>query len=582
MERSVLNRRSERLRRPVVLDRRQLMLLGACIGAAFFLLVYGTASLNVTDDRWILYGHVESDITCDYASWLHYRNAAWGWPLGVNGNIGYPHGNSIALSGPIAPLGLVCKLLSPLLPETFQFYGWWALLCYVLQGVAAALLAGLYTRRPLCAGCIILLFTASPILGERAFRHCSLMIHFVVLLALYLYVQAGRGNDAGQWWKYTLLATAALTVFPYFYPIVLGIMTASLLQRCRRPGGLRQLAVHWAGCLAVPLAAAWLLGMFYAGTGASREGYGIFSMNLTQPFNPGSYGDIVWSRLLPVRPVVLGQYDGFNYLGLGVLVCLPLVLAACLVRWRGGCFARAGALLRRHWALALVAVGFTLYAVSNCVYWDETPVLTVPLPAFTQIVTGLFRAGSRIFYGTYYLLFLLAVAGICRLTQKRPAATCAALALLTAVQLWDVSAGFAWKHDYFQREYSGENRFETAVTQYIGAHCDKLILLDFCNYNYQDFSVLLGKLGLQTNLNSSPLEDIAGSQAFMQEEVERLRRGEAEPDTAYIIMREALFAELTACTEGTLAPVSDANWNYLLPANADDPPPASGPLVRDK
>lgn len=561
---------------------KQLILIGAVIGAIFFLAVYGTASLDVTNDAWILAGHVESDITCDYAGWIHYRNAEWGWPLGVNRNIGYPYGNSIALSGPIAPLGLLFKLLSPLLPQTFQFYGWWALLCYVLQGAAAAALAGLFTRNAFAVGCITLLFTASPILGERAFRHCSLMIHFVLLLAYYLYIQANRGNDKGQWWKYTLLATAALTIFPYFYPIVLGIMTASLLQRIRRPQGIRQFAYHWLGCLIVPISAAWLLGMFYSKTGASREGYGAYSMNLTQPFNPGSYGDIVWSRLLPVRPVVLGQFDGFNYLGLGILLILPVLLAAVLLRCKKELPQMAPAFLRRHWALALVAAGFTLYAVSNHIFWDATELCNLPLPGFVSLVTGLFRASSRIFYGTYYLLFIAVIAVICRLTKKKPAVMCVTLALLAAVQLWDVSPGFAWKRAYFKQEFTGENPFDTEVMQYIGDTCDKLVFLDFCNYNHQELSVLIGKLGLKTNLNSSPVENIFNAELFMQAQMEQLRQGEPDPNTAYIIIRESLFEEFTAANEGVLAPVSDANWNYLLPITGEKALPESGPLIRDK
>lgn len=575
---------------------RQLVLMGAVIGAVFFLAVYGTASLNVTDDAWILAGHVEADITCDYAGWIHYRNAPWSWPPGVNKNIGFPYGNSIALSGPIAPLGLLCKLLSPVLPQTFQFYGWWALLCYMLQGAAAAALASLYTRNTFAAGCISLLFTASPILGERAFRHCSLMIHFVVLLAYYLYIRANRGNDKGQWWKYTLLATVALTIFPYFYPIVLGIMTASLLERLRRPKGIRQFAYHWLGCLTVPVAAAWLLGMFYSKTGAARSGFGFFSMNMTQPFNPGSYGggnasrpglaheigEIVWSRLLPVRPIVMGQYDGFNYLGLGILLALPLLAAAAVLRYRKQFLRAAYAFLRRHWALALVAVGFTLYALSDYVFWDDFQVLHIPLPGFTSIITGLFRASNRIFYGAYYLIFLAVIAAICRLARKKPAVLCAALALLTAVQLWDVSAGFAWKHAYFKQEYTGENRFDTEVLQYVGDTCDRLIFLDYCNYNLHELSVAVGKQGLITNLNSSPIDNIYGSEEYMQQQMDRLRRGDPEPGTAYIIIREALYEEFTASTDGVLVPVSDANWNYLVPMANGKELPESGPLVRDK
>ena len=49
-------------------------------------------------------------------------------------------------------------------------------------------------------------------------------------------------------------------------------------------------------------------------------------MNLNALINPSSRGGYTWSRLLPQQPQATGQYDGFNYLGLGVLILVAVAL----------------------------------------------------------------------------------------------------------------------------------------------------------------------------------------------------------------------------------------------------------------
>ena len=49
-------------------------------------------------------------------------------------------------------------------------------------------------------------------------------------------------------------------------------------------------------------------------------------MNLNALINPTSRGGYTWSRLYQVMPQQPGQYDGFNYLGLGVLALITAAL----------------------------------------------------------------------------------------------------------------------------------------------------------------------------------------------------------------------------------------------------------------
>ena len=61
----------------------RLFWLGALLGAAVFLLVYGLAPLDAANDAFCRGGYIEKDIQQHYAGWLFYRSSALGWPLGV-------------------------------------------------------------------------------------------------------------------------------------------------------------------------------------------------------------------------------------------------------------------------------------------------------------------------------------------------------------------------------------------------------------------------------------------------------------------------------------------------------------------
>ena len=74
-----------------------------------------------------------------------------------------------------------------------------------------------------------------------------------------------------------------------------------------------------------------LFGLFSKSAEISRWGYGYFSMNLNAIINPLSLGDYKWSRILQPRPQLFGQYDGFNYMGIGVLLGVLMVsIVLCL------------------------------------------------------------------------------------------------------------------------------------------------------------------------------------------------------------------------------------------------------------
>ena len=149
-----------------------LLLLGAVLGLAAFLCLYGTAPLNPTNDTWIWYGYDETDIHQHYAGWLGFRNSSWQFPLAQADALAYPAGAGVNISftDSLPWVSVLFKLLAPVLPAQFQWFGLYELACFVLQGMAAALVLGLflYELMPLAAGTGLVAY--SPLLIARAFR----------------------------------------------------------------------------------------------------------------------------------------------------------------------------------------------------------------------------------------------------------------------------------------------------------------------------------------------------------------------------------------------------------------------------
>src|SRR6185436_5479150 len=104
------------------------------------------------------------------------------------------------------------------------------------------------------------------------------------------------------------------------------------------------------------------------------RGYGFFSMNLLAPINPMSYGSV----LLPALPVAAyGQFEGYNYLGLGVIALWAIDLV-----FRPRAVLRL--LDRRTAPLVVLAVLCTIAAASSTITIGSATVASVRLPAAVQ------------------------------------------------------------------------------------------------------------------------------------------------------------------------------------------------------
>ena len=519
--------------------RWQFLCLCAVIGALGFFTIYGVRTLDVGNESWIWPAVPEGDVVQNYAGWMAYRESPWQFPLARTDGVCWPDGTLIAYMDANPLLSALLKVFSPVLPDTFVVFGWYTLACYMLQGVAAGLLARLYAQKAWHAYLVVPLFTFAPILMERSFRHVQMAAQFLVLYALYFYLLMRRNGYQKLHWQFILLNVLAIGLFPYFLPMVMAILFAGLVEAVVATRKvLRPLGFLLANMTAA-LAAGYVLGVVgWESSNYSRGGYGYFSMNLNALFNPSSLGDYQWSWFLGKLPQHSGQYDGFNYLGLGVLLFVFFVVVDRLLRVAGeeGRFLPAlgrnlGSFARRHAVLLAVCTVLTVFSISNIVVFNGRTLLEVPLPNVLDALFGIFRASSRLFYPVYYVIFLFVARYL--LVRFKPRQAAVLVALLVAVQLLDLSGVVVQKHRYYADPSHVETPLTDTVLAEAAARCDRLLLVEDIDTNHY-YTALAAKNGMKTNIRTVNSGYYPGAQAAGAQALEELLAGRYDANTIYV------------------------------------------------
>lgn len=442
------------------------VMLGAALGALAFLLLYGTQTLNVMNDEWIRAGYVEEDIIQSYAAWQYYRNAAWQFPLLWLDNVALPAGASAAFADPFPLLIIFFKLISPLLPQTFQYFGIAALMNFTLQGAFAALLLTHFKLSIKNIALAVPMFLFMPVFVERAFRHTALNAQWIILASLCLYFETRRRKSMPII-PYVILFIIIPSVHAYFIPMAFALMCAAALDNIIATKRFAKPLLLCAGCTALSLITARALGVLMPHMSVGGDGFGSYSMNLNALFNPRSMdlyvdGEVQkWSLLLPTLPQGYHQYDGFNYLGAGVLLASLIMFIYYIIKAAKN---RSLKFAANHAGLIIACAGCTVFAVSNVVTFGESTLFTLPLPQAVLNIFSAFRASGRMFWVVGYTLLLSIIVFISRRFKGRGAVV--VLAALLIIQLADLSPALIHKAQYFrENSLNGDPSFETAEWQ---------------------------------------------------------------------------------------------------------------------
>jgi len=409
-----------------------------CLAASFLIgLLYtiwfmGPRVLNPRDISWLT-----PDPVTHYVEWEFFRHDPhWHWPLTYTTYLGYPIGESGALTDFNSLMALLLKPFSSVLPEPFQYFGVEIVLCCALQIFFAwrlfRLLVSTDILGPLLASAFFLI---SPPLTYRLVGHYSLSNHWLLLAALLLFfqVQLAREATLRRFVIWSLVIGAVVVpINPYLAFEVLLVLTAAVVsllwqQRMSFAKAFGFMVLLGTVCGLV----AYCVGFFIpGGKGYASGGYRHFSMNMLSPFDPSGYGSIILPKLPQLSN---GQYEGYNYLGAGVILLAGIVVSYSLIR-RDKLKS-----LDKRWVvpLFLCCLVLTLMAFSTKVSFGSHVIFDVdPHEKLTRFLAPL-RASGRLFWLPYYTI-LLGVLAAPLLLLRQPWAS-AVLAVILVVQVADTA-----------------------------------------------------------------------------------------------------------------------------------------------
>ena len=297
------------------------------IGLLIYMVCYGPSLLDVTNDGWLLSG---GDLMQHYVGWKAFRSSPWHFPIGMTDGLLYPDQTCVVFTDSIPLFAIFFKLLSPLLPETFQYFGIWGALTFILMGGVSGVILRKFTKNP--ALCVIgsVFFSFSPYVIQRMYSHTALAANWIILLAIAIWVYKPWFNTfKRKTIAWTLLLVCGSLIHIYYIPMIMIFMIFSCVQDFLDepvPRRLRSGKQGWLWdipmgviAVAVDLVILYSVGAFSATASMEDGGLGAYSSNLNVFINPLGKG--IFLPSLPHNP---GQDEGYGYLGLGILILLGL------------------------------------------------------------------------------------------------------------------------------------------------------------------------------------------------------------------------------------------------------------------
>jgi hypothetical protein len=497
----------------------------AILGFVAFLLIYGEI-LDPRYDAWLL--TAGPDPVQQYLGWIMYSVADWSWPIGLASNYAYPFGIAVSFTDSIPILAIFFKSIRFILPQTFQYFGLWIAICFVLQGVFGYLLSSLFFKKRLAAILASLFFILSPIMLFRLGGHFALGGHFLILAALWTILAQ---HNKISYLKWSLILVVSLLVHPYLLFINLFLLLVDLLNLyfVRKKIGLKDTLYFLVFEEGLIFLLAYILGLFLTGN-AKAPGYGDFSMNLNAIFNP-----MGWSNILPDLGIIRYQAEGFNYLGFGTLLLLFASAVKFFVKTNLKQF------IYKQWPLILISLILILISISHVVAFNFYILFSLPLGKFlSEDVLGLFRSSGRFFWPVFYILVLSSFYILKTLKYKLALLI---LIITLSIQFYDLSGILKQRGQTFEGQVFRETILTTEFKEASQNYQHLAFYPVIPHKNYMIFAMFAAQNDISVN-NGHFARPIVGQDEYLANQMEKIQAGHLDEDTIYVFSRDAdMFVE---------------------------------------
>ena len=387
-------------------------ILGGSLAVIFFIIVFGIRVLDPRYDAWLFHGRNREDLIQHYLGWLLYRNSDWHFPITLIDNISNSEKIPVVYMDSIPLFAIIAKVFSPVLPDTFQYFGIYGVMCYFLMGGFSAVTVFRLTDDGAYSVLSSLLMSASIPMIFRTFWHTALGAHWIVAASLYLLLVNDKKSTLRSSVYWGALAFFAVSLQAYFLPMVFISLIFTALSDIviNGKGTWKRSLINIASFFASMLLTAWILGFFYGSVSNVGDYLGYYSFNYNAFFNTFGY-----SLLFKGLPLFwIGQYEGYAYPGACIyLLFLISVISRSRAKDRQQLFPR-----EKRSLLIMYAMVFILFAGSNVLTFGEDYIL-IPMPKPILDIWQLFRSSGRMIWPVFYLLICLILVSFCRSFKDR-------------------------------------------------------------------------------------------------------------------------------------------------------------------
>lgn len=484
------------------------------IGFVGFITLFGFSTLNPTNVDWIYIRG--GDALQHQLGWMAYRIEPWTWKFGEISSLLYPSGTSIVYTDSIPVFAVLFKTIRGILPNQFQYLGWWTLVCWILNIHVAYRLFRLINFRKIIAYLSSLLLSISPLLVDRAFHHDALTAHWLIFGSIFLLITQIQGNKLRKSWIFVV--TLSFWIHAYLFAMVLlfylfGVIYEILINR-RYKTVIQSIVLITVICLA----SGYVLGVFDSPADLRSKNIAHYSANINTLINP--LNTSTFFKSLPIS--FEGQYEGYAYLGIGIIL---LFVFSFIINPRN----IYKPPIFKYLPVLLPVFIMAIFSTGGSLTLGDLIIYKIPLPDAIHKIFLIFRSNGRFIWPAYYLIviFILYLASKSRITRWL-------IVGVIALQFWEIQPLLQQK-DYIHRD-NYQSPLSSGFWDIADAHYQHIFILpeDDIRNIYMPFGIYAIQNDMTINWMYLARMDSRALRIYFDDIRGEVITGNLDTDTVYI------------------------------------------------